>query len=123
MSAFVQRATTYEEVARSVSKITEFDSSTIHEIIESKIELKRLANLPDKLDRRFLQDVLTQNKKSMEAFSMVMDLLLTRPGLFSQQEFSDFQVRLMAAENSISLAKNQYNSLMTARKMEDLLYP
>ncbi len=122
-SAFVKRATTFENIALSVSKVLKVDSGSIKDITERKVALKTLLGFLDRPDSNLIQQVAEENKKSITSFSIIMQLMMSDPAFASKKEAVDIQVQLMAAENQILSAKKQYNTLMHSKNRKDLLYP
>jgi hypothetical protein len=122
-SAFVKRATTFENITLSVSKIIKVDSSSIKDITERKIALESLSGDSDRLDSSLIQQVAEENEKLIASFSILMQLINSDPTFASRKEATDIQVQLMAAENRIFSAKKQYNALVNSKNRKDLLYP
>jgi hypothetical protein len=122
-SAFIKRATTFENIGLSVSKIIKVDSSSIKDITDRKVALKTLIKCSDRLDSNFIQQVAGENEKSLASFSIILQLMMSDPTFASKNEAADIQVQLMAAENKILSEKKQYNALVYSKNRKDLLYP
>lgn len=122
-SAFLKRATTFENIALSVSRVIQVDSNSIKDITERKVALESLSGDSDRLDSSLIQQVAEENVKLMAAFSIIMRLIFSDPTFASRKEATDIQVQLMAGENRIFSAKKQYNALVNSKNRKDLLYP
>lgn len=122
-SAFVKRATTFESIALSASKVIKVDSISIKYITERKVALESLSGYSDRLDSNLIQQVAEENEKLVASFSIIMRLIISNPTFASKKEATDIQGQLMAAENRIFSAKKRYNALVNSKNRKDLLYP
>jgi hypothetical protein len=122
-TAFINRATAFENITLSVSKIIKVDSVILKDVSERKMALKTLLDIPRLPDSNFIHQVVEENKKTRASFWKVMDLMLSKPSFASTKESADIQTQLMTIENKIFYTKKQYNTLLLSINRQDLLYP